>query len=249
MNAVAQDFRQERGEVGADRGLAQRGVAADHLQHVFHHGIDFKRLLVQLAFAEQGAHPPDHLAGALVVFANVGEDVAQLAEGRRVLLEEQLRRFGVGEDGGQRLVQLVRHGRGQFAHGGHAGDVRQFCPLTRHLGFGQLALGNVHGYTARENGFAVTIELDTTARADPTQPTVRQHHAIFRLVVAVAFRRHSQGPADHFAVFGVELLQKVIKINPLRLRKPQQRAPFVGRPDFAPFEVTDPDAQVRGLGG
>ena len=43
--------------------------------------------------------------------------------------EEALRRLGVGEDDGQRLVQLVRERARQLAHSGDAGEVGQFLVL------------------------------------------------------------------------------------------------------------------------
>lgn len=78
---------------------------------------------------------------------------------------------------------------------------------------------------------------------------VRHQHAIFRLVIAFATERLRQGLADAFTIFGVHLLQNAVGINPLRLRKAKQRAPFDGRPDFVSHEVPNPDAKVRGFGG
>jgi hypothetical protein len=67
--------------------------------------------------------------------------------------------------------------------------------------------------------------------------------------MAVSLDRLCQGPADGFAIFGMQLLQKALEINPLGLRESQQRAPLVGCPNFMPRKIANPDAEIRGLGG
>ena len=71
---------------------------------------------------------PDGEIGMLTFFdlANVGsvsavmtEDLGFVERGR-VHFEEQVGRLGVGENGPQRLVQLMCHRRGQFTHRGDA---------------------------------------------------------------------------------------------------------------------------------
>ena len=99
---------------------------------------------------------------------------AQFAEGRRLLLEEQLRGLGVGEDGAQRLVQLVRHGRGQFAHGGDARHVRQFRPLLKQFGFGLLPRRDIAKHTDRaEQASAGIARSDSGQVLEPPLPPGR----------------------------------------------------------------------------
>ena len=57
---------------------------------------------------EEGSQAADDLARALVFAYDVGEDLASLGEIGELLGEEALGRLGIGENDGQRLVQLVR---------------------------------------------------------------------------------------------------------------------------------------------
>ena len=85
----------------------------------------------------------DDVAGTRGVVRDVLEDLAKLRHVGVTRGEEPLRRLRVGEHGGQRLVQFMRHGSGELAHDGNARNVRDFLAMALHLGIRLLALGDV----------------------------------------------------------------------------------------------------------
>src|SRR5215472_2630242 len=63
---------------------------------------------------------------AFVVRYKVGETLAGLLEIRTFTAEKPVRGLRIAENRRLRLVQLVSQGGGQFAHGGHAVQRRDF---------------------------------------------------------------------------------------------------------------------------
>ena len=113
-----------------DRGAVPDETIARELEHFFNQAVDGKRLQAGFPVLEQGSQSPDDLARPLVFAHDVRENLAGLGEIGRLLREETLRRLGVGEDDGQRLVQLVRERARQLAHRGDPGKVGQFLVLA-----------------------------------------------------------------------------------------------------------------------
>jgi hypothetical protein len=62
-------------------------------------------------------------------------------------------------------------------------------------------------------------------------------------------KRLRQGLTDCFGIFGVQPLENAVHIQSLRLLEAEQLPPLVGRPDYAPLEISNPDAKVGGTGG
>ena len=85
----------------------------------------------------------DHVAGARRVLDDVLEDFTVLSRVQLTRGHETLRGLRVAENGGQRLVQLVGHRGRQFAHDGHARNVRQFLAMPERVQFRLLAGGDV----------------------------------------------------------------------------------------------------------
>ena len=85
----------------------------------------------------------------------------------------------VGEDRGQRLVELVRDRAGQLAHHGDAHQMRQLAPLQVGFVLGLLGLGDVDEHAADADRHAVLVVIGARPRAQPAQPAVRQDHAEF----------------------------------------------------------------------
>ena len=86
-------------------------------------GENFSKLL--LSFSEQAAQCWI-TSPAFVVRYKVGETLAGLLEIRTFTAEKPVRGLRIAENRRLRLVQLVSQGGGQFAHGGHAVQLRDF---------------------------------------------------------------------------------------------------------------------------
>ncbi len=98
------------------RDVARHRVGMQQRADVREDRADVERGHRHLLAPEQGAHPVDHLAGALVVLANVLEDRADLVKVGRRVLHKQGRRLGVAKDRTERLLDLVGERRGELAH-------------------------------------------------------------------------------------------------------------------------------------
>ena len=109
-------------------GFAVQDVhgAVDHIPHVELLPVDFAALL------QHAAKPLDDVVGALIVFANVGEDLTDQVEIRLVAAQDDLRCRGVVADGAERLVELVRDGCRQCTGRGGLIEVDDFeQPMAR----------------------------------------------------------------------------------------------------------------------
>src|SRR4029453_19102323 len=94
----------------------------------------------------------DDPARTLVVVDDVLQDLPYLEEIGRRRLQEAQAGLRVGENPGQRLVQLVSQGGSQFAHRRAPREVRQFLAAPLRFELGTLALGDVG---MRDNGTTV----------------------------------------------------------------------------------------------
>ena len=85
---------------------------------------------------EQRANPGDHLPGPLAVLHDGDERLADAVEVGPIGGQPLQTGRRVGDDGRQGLVDLVRDGRGQLAHGRHARHPRELRlgPVQRRLG-------------------------------------------------------------------------------------------------------------------
>ena len=87
----------------------------------FHgHFIDIGRLKLRFALLEQHAEPADHLARPVIVDDDVIQNLANLGQIDDFFCQYPLRRLRVAEDRGQRLVQFMGQGAGQFPEAGDA---------------------------------------------------------------------------------------------------------------------------------
>ncbi len=109
------------------------------------------RLLVH-----QSADTRDHLAGALSVRHDIVEGLADEPRVRRHGVERPLPRAGVGDDGRQRLIDLVSDTRRHFPQGPHPA-----CPGELGLRLVQLLLGPVpHGDVTHDRHDRVVVAPD-----------------------------------------------------------------------------------------
>src|SRR5688572_14092233 len=87
----------------------------------------------------------DHLASPPVVLHDVLKYLAYLFQVGRVGVEKALRRLGVTENGGERLVQLMGQRRREFSHRRDASDVGQLCTLPGRFEFSFFVVSDVGG--------------------------------------------------------------------------------------------------------
>src|SRR5436190_5082191 len=133
LDAVPLDRADVGRQVEVDRDLVQNRVAvhdalddADHAVHV-----DVGQARRRAAALEHGVQPADDVAGARGDLADVLQRASHALKVGLGRTEQTHADMGVGEDGGEWLLQFVRQGCGQLTECGHARDVLQFGPLLR----------------------------------------------------------------------------------------------------------------------
>ena len=111
------------------------GLARKDVEGVGDGGVDIHLAPLGLAPLQQAAQAPDHLVGAQVVGADVERGCSSYLRERRLRAREHhLGGVRVAEDRAQRLVDLVRDGRGEFAgHRQACGDARVRCRACQKL--------------------------------------------------------------------------------------------------------------------
>ncbi len=121
--------------LGADQGQGARLL--DQLGDALHAPFGF-------AAADEIAQAADDFAGAQRLFAGLVQGVAQaVPRGVGLRLDQAARALDVVGDGRQRLVELVRQGRGHFAHRRQPRDVHQLGLQFLQARLGLLALGEI----------------------------------------------------------------------------------------------------------
>ena len=113
------------------------------LERFAHHLVEVEQLKLCLALPEQGAKPPDDLAGARVLLRDIVEDLAHFLHVDGPLVEQALRRLGVGENRRQRLAELVRERSGELAEDRHSSQVRELALAFLHLAFCAPLVGEI----------------------------------------------------------------------------------------------------------
>ena len=116
---------------------------------------------------QQGADPGEDLRRAVSVAHDGGQRPADLVERWRVGVQPVEAGAGVGDDGGQGLVDLVRDRGGQLAQGRHPGHARQLGLSLLQGIRGLLALGDVVVRLENRRGPA--------GRATPQGPATGHH--------------------------------------------------------------------------
>ena len=144
LDPVPEHLRQGGPQLSLDRHATLDQVAVDQLEHFRHDFVEVETAgWLDIAFPEQRTEAVDNVPRPPVVVNDVLEDLAQLGYVQRAVAEQMLRRPGVGEDRGERLVQLVREGAGQLTQHRHAAEVRHLVPLLLRFGFGAHSRGDV----------------------------------------------------------------------------------------------------------
>ncbi len=99
--------------------------------------------LAPVLLAEERAQPRDDLGGPLAVADGPPRGFARAGDVGRIRGEHPQARARVGDDAGERLVDLVCDRRGQGSEGGDPGDVRQLGMESGERRFGLSPFGDV----------------------------------------------------------------------------------------------------------
>ena len=86
-----------------------------------------ERLNLDLAPTHQRANAANHLVGAQIIVADVGDDFAQQVERRILATQQRLGGFRVAQDRAQRLIDFVGHHGRELAHRREPRGVRQLA--------------------------------------------------------------------------------------------------------------------------
>ena len=127
LDAVGRDARRRSRQLGTQGDALALELAVQQGQRFGHDLVQVDALERPLGRADHDTQAADDLAGALVLADDVAQDLAELLVAGLALGEEALRRLGVAENGGQRLVQLMGERAGQFAQHRHARQMRQLA--------------------------------------------------------------------------------------------------------------------------
>ena len=143
LHAIGADDDRLVVEVDRDADVADDRIAGEHLDDLLHHDVQVERCALGLALAQKVAHALDHLARALAVVHDVGQDRLQLADIGCSDVEESEAGPGVGQDPRKRLVQLVGERGGQLSHHEDAHVVRDLLAASLEVQLRGLPRGDV----------------------------------------------------------------------------------------------------------
>ncbi len=166
---------------------------------------------------------------------------------KRHRLTPRLRRFvlrlqaaaqdlGVGDDGGQRVIDLVGHPGRHFTDGGHARRLHQVGLGRLHLGFQQLVLGDIPPHRLELEDAPALVEDGPVGALQPAQPLARQVHLVLQ--------------GDHGAL-GTERAQVLDQARPLLLGDEEQEVHplqlFARLAKIAAVDLVDEGQRAAGL--
>src|SRR5258708_20537892 len=83
-----------------------------------------RRAHMNIGFVGERPDPPDYLTRPIAVIDNTFRRASRSGEVRSSAIEPAQTSFGVGDDGGERLVHFMRDGGGQLAQGCYAHAIR-----------------------------------------------------------------------------------------------------------------------------
>ncbi len=163
-------------------------------------------------------------------------------------LHQEFRSLGVAQDGAEGLVDLMGEGRGELSHHGDTADMGDLLLQKLGLLLGLLGCRDVERSATDAERLAFVVELNMPARGEPAHgaicnPDAKFHHENARTLERIFNRLAGGSP-----VLRVKPFQEAIEINPLQLCKTEQLAEFIARPDFVASKITNPDADVDGIG-
>ncbi len=130
MHPVELHLRQSRCQYRFDCHTTSIGFAAQKAHHVAYDVVDVEERRLPFALFDQRTHADDDFARAQPRAADVDQGGMQLVVCRRTASEQRFGGLGIGDDRAQRLVDLVRDRRRQFAGQGQARGLFEFRAMT-----------------------------------------------------------------------------------------------------------------------
>ena len=94
-------------------------LALDHGDNLVNDVVDVQPGFLRVGFLRERAHPPDHLARPVRIPDHALHGDSCLIQVRGLACKSSQAGITVGDDGGERLVDLVSDGGRQLAHGRH----------------------------------------------------------------------------------------------------------------------------------
>ena len=209
--------------------------------------VDIDRLGLPLALFKQAAQPVNDRAGAIILFHNILQRVANLGEIRRVPSQQIERRLCVRQDRGQRLIDFVGDRAGKFAQRRNPHQMGHFLALQLRLRLGVLLFGDIcKDPTELVRGSAI-IETRTSPDPDPAHLAIRKDNTRVRHGGGLAPRHGPPQRADgNAAIIGVDRRQKRLEGERNIARKAEHRPAVLGGPQFIGGSIELPKSDIGG---
>ncbi|CAM3914362.1 hypothetical protein ACAN107058_19800 [Paracidovorax anthurii] len=144
-DGVGHHGRQARGHVVGQAHVVAAQFDVGQFHRLAHHALHVGQGAVGLALFHEGADALDDLAGALGLVGRLLQRGEQRLLGDLLALDARDHAAAVVADGGERLVELVRHAGGHLAHGDEAAHRLRALGLPGGLFLGLAARGDVGG--------------------------------------------------------------------------------------------------------
>ena len=197
-------MRQRIGELEPQRDVVGRELPAHQREQVANHGIEIDRFVLALAFAREPPQLTGDVTGALTLGGDLLERVLEPGGLGGARVQQTQAGFGKADDGGQRLVDLVRDARAQLPEGREPRRVRELGAAPARLVLGAAPIGDVAD-DAGEQPSASDAELaDRKVDGKPTAALVKSLDL--------------PADADDAGLAGVEIARDVrVVLGPIRL--------------------------------
>ena len=143
LHSVSHHARKRSRHLRIDRDSALNQIAMDQSQNFDDDVSEPERPRLDIGLLEERPQARDDFSGATVVVRDVFQYLLQVRAAGIVPLNHSLRRARIGEDRGERLIELVRQGAGQLTERGNAAQVRQLALLLMEHVLAALSLGYI----------------------------------------------------------------------------------------------------------
>ena len=189
--------------------VSRQQIGARELDRVAYELVGVERSERGLAALEERAKAADHLGGAVVLGYDVVADLAQFGHVEGLSAQYHLRRFGVGEDGRQRLVQLMCDRCGKLPKQRNTRHVAQRRVVLLGLDLGALAQRDVYLDTEQ---LPVMAEFGAPACRSPEQLAIGARDAVLDIEFFAVVQRLAGGLFDTLAVLWVDASERLPEI-------------------------------------
>ena len=219
MHLVGAHARGARRQLGVERDAPLDRLGLENVQRLRNCLIEIELPQLDRVPLQQAAQVADDLARALIVAADVGENLLQQIQVGRVLREQDLGRLGIAQDRSQRLIELMRDRSGEGARGGgpvQMNDLdqpparlqlRRPAPVALEQQQGDQRRLQQHDGERRQHLPAVLLPYARRAKADLAagrQPALADSEALELAPVEYGFGEIADGNRDIRDFFAVE---------------------------------------------